>query len=278
MRPAAPVLVLDLFPEERAALLEVLRSIMVEEWRVPSPCPGWSVGDIALHLLGDDLNILSRARDSRMQGQSQEHAVQWDELVARINASNQRWVEATRFLSPRVVADLLETTGEWTLEYFSGPGSDDFVETVSWAGPGPAPSWLWIAREYTERWTHQQQIRDALRRPGLREARFFAPVLATFMRALPRTYEQVEAQEGTTIEVRVTGDAGGTWSLRREEGRWQLYEGAERDPQALVRLEQDAAWRLFTRALDKGAARRALSLEGDDRLGRQVLDAVAIIA
>ena len=36
---------------------------------------------------------------------------------------------------------------------------------VNWAGPEPAPIWLDPAREYTERWVHQQHIRDAVRNP-----------------------------------------------------------------------------------------------------------------
>jgi hypothetical protein len=37
---------------------------------------------------------------------------------------------------------------------------------VSWAGPDTSPAWLDIARDYTEFWVHQQQIRDAVDRPG----------------------------------------------------------------------------------------------------------------
>ena len=57
---------------------------------------------------------------------------------------------------------------------------------VSWAGPGAAPWWLHIAREYTERWAHQEQIREAVGAGGLHGRRLFAPVLDTFVHALPR--------------------------------------------------------------------------------------------
>src|SRR5438445_8929800 len=56
---------------------------------------------------------------------------------------------------------------------------------VSWAGPAPAPVWLDVAREYTERWHHQQHIRDAIGQPGQTDHRFLHPVLATFAYALP---------------------------------------------------------------------------------------------
>ena len=34
-----------------------------EEWAAPTICPGWSVKDVAGHLLGDDLGRLSGGRD-----------------------------------------------------------------------------------------------------------------------------------------------------------------------------------------------------------------------
>ena len=46
---------------------------------------------------------------------------------------------------------------------------------VIWAGSDPAPMWLRVAREYTERWHHQQQIREALGRAFLTEPQWFAP-------------------------------------------------------------------------------------------------------
>jgi hypothetical protein len=92
---------------------------------------------------------------------------------------------------------------------------------VTWAGPEPAPVWLDVAREYTERWHHHQQIRDALGRPALTAPRLFAPVLDTLVRALPHTFRDVQAPDGTHVKLTITGDAGGVWSLVRDE-RWSL--------------------------------------------------------
>jgi uncharacterized protein (TIGR03083 family) len=63
MRPAGRVELLHLFAEERLHLLEFLRGLSTEQWKLPTVCPGWSVGDIARHLIGDDLGRLSRVRD-----------------------------------------------------------------------------------------------------------------------------------------------------------------------------------------------------------------------
>ena len=55
---------IDLFAPERAALLEVLESLTPDEWeRLATACAGWSVQDIAAHLLADNVGRLSRGRD-----------------------------------------------------------------------------------------------------------------------------------------------------------------------------------------------------------------------
>lgn len=69
-------------------------------------------------------------------------------------------------------------------------------ESVSWVRPDPVPTWLDVARQDTERWTHQQQIRDVVGMPGLKEPAFLASVLATFVHALPRAFTDVPAAGG----------------------------------------------------------------------------------
>ena len=61
--PLPPIDVVDLFPEERASLLSVLDDLSAEEWEMPTVCTGWSVKDVALHILGSEVGIISRFRD-----------------------------------------------------------------------------------------------------------------------------------------------------------------------------------------------------------------------
>ena len=93
---------------------------------------------------------------------------------------------------------------------------------MSWAGPGAAPVWLDLAREYSERWHHQQQIRDAASRPGLYDERLFAPVLDAFVRALPHTFRSADAPLGTTVQLIIEGPGGNQWCLRKAAA-WELF-------------------------------------------------------
>jgi hypothetical protein len=149
---------------------------------------------------------------------------------------------------------------------------------VSWAGPDPAPTWLDTAREYTERWVHQQQIRDAVGKPGLKEQRFFHPVLDTFVRALPNTYKDIPVANITGIKLVVTGEAGDAWYLLGEANRWSLHKDVELHPTALVTMDQETCWRLFTKGMNKDQARANTTIEGDQKLGEKILETLSIIA
>jgi uncharacterized protein (TIGR03083 family) len=157
------VVVTHLFEPERASLVALLKSLSVEQWQAPTVCPGWSVEDVALHLLGDDIGLLSRRRDGLHQSDAPREFGGWRDLVAFLDHLNQTWVEATRRISPRLLAELLLFTGEATWRYLASLDPFALEGQVSRVGPDPVPNWLDVAREYTERWTHQQQIRDAVR-------------------------------------------------------------------------------------------------------------------
>jgi uncharacterized protein (TIGR03083 family) len=270
-----PVLVADLFPEVLEALLGLLSGLAPEAWEAPTACAGWTVKDVALHLLGVDAGVLSRRRDGQRSGSAVDG---WDELVALVNQWNEAWVQATRRLSPRLLIDLLEFVGGQACAYWRSLNPHSPGGPVSWAGPDPAPVWLDIAREYTERWHHQQHIREAVGKPGLDESRYLAPVLATFARALPQVYRGVRAGEGTLVALTIHGPAGGRWFARREGGDWRLYVEVEERPQAEAVLDEETAWRLFTRGLERGEAEKRVVLTGDRALATRMLEMVSIIA
>ena len=158
-----PIFVVDLFPEILDQLLKLLMGLASEEWNKPTVCHGWSVKDVALHLLGGEIGNLSRRRDGHSVGISIDG---WEQLVAYINDWNQQWVQTTRRISSAILIDLLELTGGQMCDYFHSLDPYAMGGPVSWIGPEPAPVWVDMAREYTERWHHQQHIREAVDSQG----------------------------------------------------------------------------------------------------------------
>jgi Mycothiol maleylpyruvate isomerase N-terminal domain len=175
--------------------MKLLRSVLAAgQWRAPTVCPGWSVKDVALHLLGNDLDLLSRRRDGAAPADTPTTPAGFEELVASLDRLNQSWVD--------------------------------------------------VARQDTERWTHHQQIRDGVGVPGLKEPAFMAPVLATFTHALPHAYTGVPAAAGRRCHHRLQGHQGrrqppptqfGTLPLRR----WPPVVGWEQACAAARALSRD---------------------------------------
>jgi uncharacterized protein (TIGR03083 family) len=273
--PPEPVIVVDLFPEILTGLIDLLSGLSTLDWQKPTVCAGWSVKDVALHLLGIEISNLSSRRDGHTSGASIND---WDQLVAFLNQWNADWVQVARRISAPLLVELLRVTGVQMNDYFRSLDPQAQGGPVSWVGAEPAPVWLDLAREYTERWHHQQHIRDAVGQPGFKEPRYLAPVLATFVRALPRAFENVSAPSGTSVTLSIMGASGGRWTVVRAPAGWKLYQGAPADPTAETILEEDQAWRLFTHGLTPGQAWDAAVIKGGIKLGQQVLEMVSIIS
>jgi hypothetical protein len=139
VQPPQPILVVDLFPEILDELLRLLGGLAADLWQRPTACPGWSVKDVALHLLGVEVGNLSRRRDGQAVAVS---ITSWEELVTFVNDFNEAWVQAARRMSPRLVIDVLQCTGLQMCAFFRSLNPYAIGDSVSWVGPEPAPIWL----------------------------------------------------------------------------------------------------------------------------------------
>lgn len=275
MQPLKPVITLDLFPELLEELLRLLGGLTKEEWDTATVCSPWSVKDVCLHMLGGDISNLSWKRDGFSvfsEINSYEH------LVELVNEHNARWVQNTQNFSPKFLIDTLEFTGKQVSEYFQSLDPHEPGIPVDWIGPGPAPNWVDLAREYTERWHHQQHIRDAIGKPGIKSARFLGPILDTFILALPRTFRTVAAETGTAIHISTHGEVSRNWTLIREDDTWRLYEGTPPSQAAGIAFPDDIAWRIFTRGISLEKAREHAQITGNLQLASKVLETISIIA
>jgi uncharacterized protein (TIGR03083 family) len=274
-RLGRPLDVRPLFPRWHEAFLRLLRGLAADDWSRPTACPGWSVQDVAAHVLGDHAGRLSIHRD----GHQAEHPGEGEPFPSFIDRINAEWVTAMRRVSPPLLVDLLDSTGTQVAAHWQAADLDALTWPVSWAGDGPAPVWLDAARDFTEYWTHHQQIAEATGRPGLTGAPYMGTVLDTFMRGLPHTLREVDGPDGLSLAFRVTGE--GAWTCLREGGAWVLSHGPPpsppAEPAAYVELDADTTWRLCTRGITPEEAGRNAVTGGDRRLTGTALTLLSII-
>ena len=135
-----------------------------------------------------------------------------------------------------------------------------------------------MAREYSEFWVHQQQIRDAVGRPGANEEDLTAPVIDVFLRAVPHALRGVAAAPASDLEITVTGPGGGTWIVQRGGSRWAISKGpAAGTAGARLAVSSDTLWRVATRGITVQAACARAIIGGDQALGAAALGLVSII-
>lgn len=251
-------------------MLRLLEGLTADEWTSPTAATQWDVKAVALHLLDDDLGWLSRHRDEDSSGllTVAEHG----SFVEALDAKNQRWVEGTRGLSPRVIIDLLRWAGREMDQWWA---TIDLLDKggVIWASDGEVPEWFDIAQDLTERWVHQMHIREAVGLVDDYSDRYLATVLETFIWAMPHQYRAL-APLGTRVNVCL--GLPESWHLEcvDELGRWELQFGVANDPAASLSVESDAAWRLLTGAEYKP---EALTVRGDPNLAGHLLKVRGII-
>jgi uncharacterized protein (TIGR03083 family) len=271
-----PILCAPLLRRVDEKLIELLRSLEPGEWELQTIAPLWKVRDVAAHLLDTPLRKLSMVRDScYVEGvtiRSQQ------DVIALVNRLNAEGVKVYRRLSPAVLIDMMKMACEQSARFHES--LDPFAPAafaVSWAGEETSLNWFDTARELTERWHHQQQIRLATNRPGIMTRELYYPVLDCFVRGLPHVYRDADAPVGTAVLLEISGECGGQWFLCKKSMGWDFVRASPGDFAARVTIPQELAWRLFTKGIDRNSARKQIAVEGSRLLGEKVLDLVAIV-
>ncbi|WP_303311516.1 maleylpyruvate isomerase family mycothiol-dependent enzyme [Hymenobacter sp. BT730] len=276
----APIHTVQLLPILDEKLLQLLRSLSPAEWELPTVAPNWRVRDVALHLLDGNVRTLSILRDGYF-GQAPASG-SYTDVVSFLNQLNADWIAAGQRLSPAVISWLLELTGP---EYCRFLASLDLlapaVLAVAWAGEQESVNWFHVAREYTEKWHHQQQIRQAVgQEEDLLTRELYFPFLDTCLRALPFHYRNTQADPGTLLQILITGEGGGTWQLQRSTDAWQLLEtpAPEQDTATQVILDGRVAWRLFTKSLPRPQADAHIQITGNAQLAEPFFSLITVMA
>lgn len=267
-----------LFPLLDEKLISLLRSLTPGEWKKPTIAKLWTVKDIASHLLDTNIRTISLARDQHLI-EPDRTINSYQDLVNYLNQLNADWVKATKRISPQLLTDLLEITGKQCSGYWQQIDLfADAIFSVAWAGEQTSKNWFHIAREYTEKFIHQQQIRESVGKEELLTKELFYPFIDTFMQALPYTYRNTAAETGTTVQVTISSDIGGNWFVNKEETEWVLKNKTEDKVAAQVIIDPQTAWKLFSKGITPAEARKKVTINANETLGEVALTMLSVMA
>src|SRR3954451_7358100 len=119
MDTLSPIYTANLFAPLHAELLVLLRGLHDDDWQRPTIAGRWRVRDVAAHLLDNDLRRLAAGRDGHPLAPDRPITSARD-LGRFVNVLNAEGVSCPARLSPRLLVELLETSGAWVIDLLSG--------------------------------------------------------------------------------------------------------------------------------------------------------------
>lgn len=267
MDEARPILTAKLFRPLHEELIGLLRDLAPAAWQLATSAGTWTVRDVVAHLLDGDMRRISVDRDAHKPPAPAGGFDGYEDLVAWLDTLNAEWVAAARRMSPRMLLDLLALTGPELARLMET--ADPFAAAtfpVVWAGDRSSPAWLDVGREYTERWHHQDQIREAVGATPLAGPEWLQPVIAISLRAVPHGYAALSRPRGTTVSLLADGPAGGEWSLISDGARWHLHEGTAAAWACRIEMNDLTLARLLLHRLPPELPPSAMRVAGDAEL------------
>ena len=277
LKKLAPIYLAELIRPLFAELNTLLRSLEADDWNRPTVAGRWRVRDVAAHMLDTTLRKVAAYRDGHVIPVEMPIASEAD-LAGFVNSLNAGGVSYGARLSTRQLTDLLEITARWTADLAESLDPHALaLWPVSWAGETASENWMDTGREYTERWHHQMQIRDAVGAGGLLQRRWLYPLLDLSVRAFGRAYEGVPADPEVAVVFEVHAEGENIWSIVRQASSWVVLRGRADGAAATVRVEADTAWRLLYNALSFEDARARVRIDGDRELVKPMLRARSVM-
>lgn len=243
--------IVPLLVEQWRVLEGLLADASAQDWARPTPLPGWSVQDVAAHIIGTESMLAGRPTpDAPVEVTEAAH------VHNPIGSLNERWVESMRGDSPmqmlarwvEIMAVREAALGEMTQEQFDA----DAITPV-----GPETYGRFMRTRTFDCWYHELDLRDALAVPGFEGGPRAEAAFHEISLAIPLLVgKRAGAPDGARVRIELTGDLEHTVDVA-VDGRAAIVPALDREPDVTLRLP----WGLFAR-LAGGRVRAAEDLAG----------------
>jgi len=279
MTPALPNVLPLLHPLEEK-LITYLATLPDEAWHTQTIAKKWLIKDVSAHLLDGAIRGLSMGRDGYFPPGPPPEFSSYASLVTYLNDLNETWTNALRRVSPQILVPWLQSTGKQYMDFLVQlPPQDKALFGVAWAGETQSKNEFHVAREYTERFLHQLQIRDALGDQELLETHFYSAFLSICFMAFPYSFREIDAETGTQVSILVPSSFGGQWTIEKKEEGW-TWASKKTNSQSTtsVRIPPEFAWKLLSKSWRYTDLPAPLVIEGQEALGIKAAQIISFMA
>lgn len=257
-----------------SSLRELLGSLTAEQWAAPTALPGWDVQAVVAHIIGTESMLLGESppevpgdgsADASADASAAPH------VRNDIGTFNEVWVRALAGRSPdevraafddvtaRRLAILREMPqAEWDAESFTPAGRDAYGR--------------FMQIRVFDCWFHEQDVREAVGRPGHVAGQAVAVTLDEVMNALGFVVgKRARVPQGSSVTFELTGSSGRTIHVDVGE-RAQVVSALDGSATVTVTMPVVPFTRLCGGRVDVEAVRSEISVSGDGELAEQILE------
>jgi uncharacterized protein (TIGR03083 family) len=239
-------------------------SLTDDDWTRPTGCPGWSVQDHLSHLNDYESRALGRPAPDHL-------APEGSHVKNELGRGNEIGVDYRRSWPPsRVLEEFRDVTAA-RLEQLRGMSDDDMKrDVVTPAGPGTVADMLTL--RVMDTWSHEQDIRRAVGRPGGDTGPAVDEAVTYWSRFLPFVVgKRAGAPDGCSVLFAI-GDH--RFGIEVVDGRARPASTLPDAPTVTVTMPAPTFAALVGGRADPPDN---IELAGDAALGRKIVDGLAFL-
>ena len=262
----------DAWTQSIEAVSALVAPLTEGEWNRPTECPGWSVRDVVSHLIAMETELLGDPRPIHTVPSDLRHVVDEFSRYCEVPVDKRRC-----HTGPEMTAEL-----EYTVIRRSRALRDTRygpLDEVRWPmGPyaRDIPYHQLLRARVFDVWTHEQDLRRALRTPGDLDTPAAVITRDYLIEMLPKAVAKLAgAPAGTTVVFDVSGAQEFMRTVRVDEnGRGSVDSLVSLAPSVSLTLDWDSFARLTCGRISPAAA--DVKVEGDEELAWRILDNLAV--
>ena len=244
---------------------ELLGGLDDAEWETPTCLPGWDVKAVVAHVIGTESMLLGDSAPAVEVDQEARDHVRND-----IGRFNEAWVVAVADEKPADVLTRFRDRIALRRAALEATGQEQW-DTVGFTPAGQDTYGRFMRIRVFDCWLHEQDIRDALGRPGGEQGR--SAELALDEMASAAGYivgKKAGAAPGSRVRFELTGPAARTINVEVAE-RAAVVDELSGPPTVTLTMPAGVFARLGGGRADPAVLRQQVTIDGDTELGERIV-------